>query len=140
MNKEKTMPKSRVGKVYALNESQKDKKLPKIEYENSPCNDLIKRFVKKEHQYQRNHARICSFFIKGCCNRGLECPYRHTVPVLNQIPKQIYDDRFNGINDPVAHKMLSRVANMASLTPPVNKRIKTIFVGNITPRITAKLL
>lgn len=37
---------------------------------------------------QRNQARICTFFVKGQCNRGAECPYRHEMPVQNELSEQ----------------------------------------------------
>ena len=30
--------------------------------------------------YKRNLPQICSFFVKGECKRGAECPYRHEMP------------------------------------------------------------
>ena len=27
---------------------------------------------------KRNAAHVCSFFVKGTCNRGVTCPYRHS--------------------------------------------------------------
>lgn len=29
---------------------------------------------------QRNKAKICTFFVRGECKRGAECPYRHEMP------------------------------------------------------------
>jgi pre-mRNA-splicing factor RBM22/SLT11 len=37
---------------------------------------------------QRNQARICTFFVKGQCTRGAECPYRHEMPVQNELSEQ----------------------------------------------------
>lgn len=78
--------------------------------------------------------------MKGCCNRGLECPYRHSIPLFGQMTRKNYHDRYNGVKDPVANKMLSRVANMYALKPPNNKSITTIFIGNITSKITAAMI
>ena len=30
--------------------------------------------------YKRNAPHICSFFVKGECKRGAECPFRHEMP------------------------------------------------------------
>lgn len=30
-------------------------------------------------KYNRNRVRVCSFFFKGKCKRGLYCPYRHEL-------------------------------------------------------------
>jgi pre-mRNA-splicing factor RBM22/SLT11 len=132
--------KSLVGKEFALNEAKKNDKLQNNMFENHPGHNVLINLTKPDAHYQRNQARICSFFVKGCCNRGLECPFRHSVPLFGQITRQNYHDRYNGINDLVAHKILSRVANMSTVNPPNDKNIKTIFIGNVTPRITAQML
>ena len=36
---------------------------------------------------------MCSFFVKGTCNRGSECPYRHEMPLDNELAKQNMKDR-----------------------------------------------
>ena len=28
--------------------------------------------------YSKNQAHVCTFFLKGECKRGLECPYLHS--------------------------------------------------------------
>lgn len=70
---------------------------------------------------QRNQARICSFFVKGTCNRGAECPYRHEMPVQNELSEQNIKDRYYGINDPVANKMMRRVSEQPTLEPPEDR-------------------
>lgn len=68
---------------------------------------------------QRNQARVCSFFLKGECNRGAECPYRHEMPTTDKdLANQNYKDRYYGHNDPVANKMMKRAEGMTKLTPP----------------------
>tara|TARA_R110002050_G_scaffold21413_6_gene59326 strand:+ start:28 stop:1050 length:1023 start_codon:yes stop_codon:yes gene_type:complete len=61
--------------------------------------------------YKRNQAHICSFFVKGECTRGATCPYRHENPEEvfpdQALAKQNIKDRYYGINDPVAQKILS---------------------------------
>jgi hypothetical protein len=44
--------------------------------------------------YQRNAAKLCSFFARGECNRGSECPYLHEMPRERDDPlaKQAYKD------------------------------------------------
>ncbi len=85
--------------------------------------------------YKRNQAHICSFFVKGNCTRGEKCPYRHEMPEENELSHQNMKDRYYGVNDPVAKKMLSRVGGSA-LTPPADTNIKTLYVGGITEAIT----
>jgi pre-mRNA-splicing factor RBM22/SLT11 len=86
--------------------------------------------------YARNRARVCSFFVKGECTRGKECPFRHEMPDLGPLSKQNTKDRFYGVNDPVAHKLLTRldVANeKQGLTPPDDPDIRTLYIGGLAP-------
>lgn len=78
---------------------------------------------------QRNRAPICSFFVKGECKRGAECPYRHEMPTTGELANQNIKDRYFGVNDPVARKMMGRVSNMPKLEPPEDTTITTLFVG-----------
>ena len=74
-----------------------------------------------------NRAHLCSFFLKGDWTRGEGCPYRHELPGENETPvKQNIRDRYNGNNDPVAAKMLSKVmggAHKNSLVPPSDQGV-----------------
>lgn len=56
-------------------------------------------------QLQRNKAQICSFFVRGECKRGAECPYRHEMPTSGPLAEQNIKDRYFGVNDPVANKV-----------------------------------
>jgi pre-mRNA-splicing factor RBM22/SLT11 len=38
--------------------------------------DILKNLARSEPYYKRNRAHICSFYVKGECNRGASCPYR----------------------------------------------------------------
>ncbi len=67
---------------------------------------------------QRNLARVCTFFAKGACTRGAECPYRHEMPTTGELANQNMKDRYYGVNDPVANKMMRRVDEMNKLVPP----------------------
>lgn len=64
---------------------------------------------------QRNQARICTFFVRGECKRGAECPYRHEMPTSGPLSEQNIKDRYYGVNDPVAAKILDRAAQMQVL-------------------------
>lgn len=55
---------------------------------------------------QRNKAQICSFFVRGECKRGAECPYRHEMPTSGPLSEQNIKDRYYGVNDPVANKVM----------------------------------
>jgi pre-mRNA-splicing factor RBM22/SLT11 len=44
--------------------------------------------------YKRNQARVCSFFVRGQCTRGAECPYRHEMPTSGPLSEQNIKDRY----------------------------------------------
>ncbi len=37
---------------------------------------LLKSLARTTPYYKRNRAHVCSFFVKGHCSRGDECPFR----------------------------------------------------------------
>jgi pre-mRNA-splicing factor RBM22/SLT11 len=55
--------------------------------------DLLKRLARSDPGYKRNRPHLCSFYAKGACNRGDECPYRHELPVENELSHQNIKDR-----------------------------------------------
>jgi pre-mRNA-splicing factor RBM22/SLT11 len=42
----------------------------------SVAKDALKKMARTDPYYKRNRAHICSFYVKGECKRGEECPYR----------------------------------------------------------------
>jgi hypothetical protein len=38
--------------------------------------EMLKQLARTNPYYKRNRPHICSFFVKGECNRGDECPFR----------------------------------------------------------------
>ncbi|KAJ2955762.1 hypothetical protein NQZ79_g8285 [Umbelopsis isabellina] len=89
--------------------------------------EVLKRIARNEPYYKRNRAHICSFFVKGECKRGDECPYRHELPEENDLSHQNIRDRYYGSNDPVAKKMLNRVrGGNTALTPPEDKSVTSM--------------
>ncbi|KAI8093569.1 uncharacterized protein BX664DRAFT_295391 [Halteromyces radiatus] len=100
--------------------------------------DILKSLARTEPHYKRNRAHICSFFVRGECNRGASCPYRHEIPEENkELSRQNIKDRYRGINDPVAKKILSKTTNMrSSLAPPEDKSVTTLFITGVEPKIT----
>ena len=38
--------------------------------------DILMRLARTTPYYKRNRPHICSFWVKGECKRGEECPYR----------------------------------------------------------------
>lgn len=72
--------------------------------------------------------------MKGECNRGDTCPYRHEKPEENELSKQRIKDRYYGVNDPVALKLLKKAENIEP-EPPADPSITTVFLGGVTPAI-----
>jgi pre-mRNA-splicing factor RBM22/SLT11 len=73
-------------------------------------NEMLAKLARKAPYYKRNRPHLCSFWVKGECKRGEECPYRHETPNDPEDPmsNQNIRDRFYGTNDPVADKMFKR--------------------------------
>lgn len=66
--------------------------------------------------------------------------FRHERPTDPDDPlaDQNMKDRYFGQNDPVANKLLSRYSSMPKITPPEDKSITTLYVGNLDDEITEK--
>lgn len=45
--------------------------------------EMLKQLARTNPYYKRNRPQICSFYAKGECSRGDECPYRY-VAYLNE--------------------------------------------------------
>jgi pre-mRNA-splicing factor RBM22/SLT11 len=39
-------------------------------------NEMLGKLQRKAPYYKRNRPHVCSFWVKGECKRGEECPYR----------------------------------------------------------------
>ena len=39
--------------------------------------EMLKGLARTDPFYKRNRPHICSFYVKGECNRGDECPFRY---------------------------------------------------------------
>jgi len=70
----------------------------------------LEEMANMEPRYERNMAKLCSFFARGECNRGANCPFRHEMPRDRNDPmaKQNTKNRFYGTSDPVANRILGR--------------------------------
>jgi pre-mRNA-splicing factor RBM22/SLT11 len=79
---------------------------------------MLKQLARTDPYYKRNKPHVCSFFAKGDCKRGDECPYRHEMPPQNELSHQNIQDRYHGHNDPVARKILATNAENRGLRPP----------------------
>jgi pre-mRNA-splicing factor RBM22/SLT11 len=74
----------------------------------------LQEMANMEPRYERNLPKLCSFFARGECNRGADCPFRHEMPRDRNDPlsKQNTKDRFYGTNDPVAGKLSARMKRL----------------------------
>ncbi|GBG67342.1 hypothetical protein CBR_g479 [Chara braunii] len=105
-------------------------------YGRSKPNDLILQLQRTTPYYRRNRAHICSFYVRGECTRGAECPYRHEMPITGELSQQNIKDRYYGVNDPVANKLFRKAGEMSLLTPPEDDSITTLYIGGLDQRIS----
>lgn len=99
----------------------------------NPGRELLKSMARNDPYYKRNRQHLCSFYAKGACNRGDECPYRHELPVDNDLAKQNIKDRYYGSNDPVARKMLIK-GKMPK--PPEDRGITSLYLQGVEAGIS----
>ncbi len=95
--------------------------------------EMLTKLARSAPYYKRNRPHICSFWVKGECKRGEECPYRHERPNDPDDPlhEQNIKDRYYGTNDPVAEKIMKRAETLPSLTPPEDPLITTLYIGGL---------
>lgn len=64
--------------------------------------------------------------------------FRHEKPTDPDDPlaDQNIKDRYYGINDPVADKLLKRASAMPRLDPPEDKTITTLYIGGLGDNVT----
>ncbi|KAL4183569.1 hypothetical protein AMTRI_Chr11g155760 [Amborella trichopoda] len=133
------IPKSDVNREYFAEEHDR-KARAGIDYESSygkaHPNDTILKLQRTTPYYKRNRAHVCSFYVRGECTRGAECPYRHEMPITGELSQQNIKDRYYGVNDPVALKLLNKAGDMPSLAPPEDESIRTLYVGGLDTRVT----
>eukprot|EP00485_Elphidium_margaritaceum_P003201 CAMPEP_0202688990 /NCGR_PEP_ID=MMETSP1385-20130828/4365_1 /ASSEMBLY_ACC=CAM_ASM_000861 /TAXON_ID=933848 /ORGANISM="Elphidium margaritaceum" /LENGTH=446 /DNA_ID=CAMNT_0049344063 /DNA_START=44 /DNA_END=1384 /DNA_ORIENTATION=+ len=118
-------------------------------------NAMLQRIQRRGPYYKRNLPHICSFYVAGTCNRGDACPYRHVHPSQDQKDDALKDqnikDRFYGVNDPVANKLINKYEkwmhggsgdedgnsehnknkNRPLPEPPTDTTVRTLFIGGI---------
>ncbi|XP_059660830.1 zinc finger CCCH domain-containing protein 49-like isoform X2 [Cornus florida] len=139
VNSNEAIPKSDVNREFFAEEHDR-KARAGIDYESSygkvRSNDTILKLQRTTPYYKRNRAHVCSFYVRGECTRGAECPYRHEMPLTGELSQQNIKDRYYGVNDPVALKLLNKAGEMPSLEPPEDGSIKTLYVGGLDARIT----
>jgi len=103
---------------------------------NSVGKEMLKQLARTDPYYKRNRPHICSFFVKGECTRGAECPYRHEMPEKTELSTQNIRDRYHGTNDPVARKIMTGYATSQGLPPPDDTSITSLFLTSLPESAT----
>lgn len=114
---------------------QTAKSLATGDYGVSPlASQALQGLVKHGPDYRRNRAKICSFWVKGTCNRGDSCPFRHEQSDHTDVTlaAQNIKDRYYGTSDPLAKKIMDRVSdpNNGQTTGP---EVSTVWVSGVAP-------
>nr|XP_054774025.1 pre-mRNA-splicing factor RBM22-like [Lytechinus pictus] len=144
LNVKDEMPKSDVNKEYYSQNMERElanvegnQALGAVGKAQAPS-DLLLKLARTTPYYKRNRPHICSFWVKGECKRGEECPYRHEKPTDPDDPlaDQNIKDRFYGVDDPVADKLMRRAAAMPKLESPEDRMITTLYVGGLGDKVT----
>ncbi|GFH09766.1 uncharacterized protein HaLaN_04970, partial [Haematococcus lacustris] len=58
------------------------------------------------------------------------------MPTTGELADQNIKDRYYGINDPVANKMMRKVGELPKLEAPEDTSVTTLFVGGVGPEIS----
>jgi pre-mRNA-splicing factor RBM22/SLT11 len=131
------LPTSQVNKDFFINQMQDKMGDASLPYgKESSRNPMLERLKRSGPYYKRNAPRICSFFVKGECTRGADCPFRHEMPEGGELADQNIKDRFHGENDPVARKIFRIADEKMTLQPPEDKDITSLYLGGISAEIS----
>ena len=130
------LPKDEVNRNLWAHETNKNIDQLSLPYGKESANEMLEKLARKQPNYGRNEPHYCSFYAKGACNRGKYCPYKHELPPEG--PPQPFEDRYEGIEDPVAEKILKRVKENQGPAPPDDKTNTTLYIGGVTDKIMEK--
>lgn len=79
-------------------------------------------------------ALVSLFFLKSLFSSI--CRHEKPTDPDDPLADQNIKDRYYGINDPVADKLLKRASTMPRLDPPEDKSISTLYVGGLGDNIS----
>lgn len=103
------VPLSRVNRDYMVNRQEQAQETVTAGFDKAALHPGILKLQRTEPYYARNLPRICSFWVKGECSRGESCPFRHENDNHDpSLSSQNLKDRYYGVNDPVAIKILNK--------------------------------
>lgn len=122
--------------IEQVNRSVENLALP---YQEQAGNKVLEELARNRAKpyYARNLPHICSFFVKGECKRGSECPYRHEMPSEESLlAKQNTVDRYHGRNDPVANKIIGRANDNQRIKAPEDRNITTAYLKDLPSNLT----
>jgi len=104
------LPESRVNRDYMTSQFETSADKQRQAIVGQAPHPTLQRLARSSPYYQRNLPRVCTFWQRGECTRGDTCPYRHTEDDHDPgLADQNIKDRFLGVDDPVANKILKRV-------------------------------
>jgi len=133
------IPTQEANKNYFMEQVNRNVEHLALPYQDQAGNKVLEELARNRAKpyYNRNLPHICSFFVKGECKRGSECPYRHEMPSEDSnMNKQSTVDRYHGRNDPVANKILGKAYDSQKARVPEDRTITTAFLKDLPQNLT----
>lgn len=129
------VPNSNVNtEYYVTNMSKSDQSYSsRIGKADSAAKEMLKSLSRPSQH--KNKTRVCSFFQKGECQKGDACPFRHEIALGSQSNASI-KDKYHGVNDPLAKKILDKSTAKVLYSAPADKSITTLYLTNVDAEIT----
>lgn len=85
---------------------------------------------------KKNLPPPCSFYAKGSCTRGPECPFRHELVHETSSTLKTYRSRYFGQDDAYANKLIEKhselLTSASSHGKPRDPTVSTLFVSGLT--------
>lgn len=126
------VPKDTVNRDFWAHQMTKNLDKVELPYNKDESYPVLEKLARRDPCPKRNLPHICSFFVKGNCARGEDCAYRHEIPQINELSEQNLKDRYYGINDPVAKKILKGYLDNKPPKPPADQEICSLYIAGLT--------
>lgn len=106
----------------------------KLPYDNAKLN-VLQKLQRLKPNYKRNEAHVCTFYLKGECIRGQECPYLHSERKYDEktnIIKNI-QNRYMGVPTEQSQKYMLDIQLKKIRKPklPADVNVKDILVKQV---------